>query len=95
MNFSGLLRTFGPRLLGSVLAGVSTWIGVKTSGAVNIDPEWAAGTVTSIFLSYSAGHRGTSAKVNKGDAATSRVAEGENRASERGTTVVIPPPTLR
>lgn len=89
--FRNILRTLGPRILASALGGLATYVGIKTSGAVQIDPTAAAEIVTGILVTYSAAHRGTSAVVNKGDAATGRVAEAENRASELSSTVVVPP----
>lgn len=89
--FGNILRTLGPRLLASVFGGIATYIGVKTAGAVNIDPTAAAEVVTGILVTYSATHRGTSAVVNKGDAATGRIAAAENTASAVAGTVVVPP----
>jgi len=89
-SFSSILRTLGPRLLASVLSGVATYVGVKTSGAVQIDPAAAAEVVTAILLTYSTTHRAASSQVNKGDAAIGRMVEAENRASSNGSTVVVP-----
>lgn len=86
MNFGNILRTFGPRLVG-VLAGYgATRISEQTGVAVDPASLIAIGTVV-----YSGAHRLISAFVNKGDAATGRVAAAENTASERGSTVVVPP----
>ena len=87
--FGKILKTFGPRLLGSLLAGGAAWVGAKTQGAVTIDPEVAAATVTSIFLTYSAAHRAGSSKFNPGDAAKSRVADAEKQAADIGGTVHV------
>jgi hypothetical protein len=88
MNFGSIFRTYGPRLLG-VLAG---WGATKISEStgVVIDP---ASLIAVGTLVYSSVHRATSAVVNKGDAATGRVAAAENTASAFGSTVVVPPPT--
>jgi hypothetical protein len=85
-KFSILLRTFGPRLVG-VLAGYgATKLSEQTGVAVDPASLIAIGTVV-----YSGSHRLLSAIFNKGDAATGRVAAAENKASEQGSTVVVPP----
>lgn len=91
-SFSGILRTLGPRVLGSLLGGIATYIGVKTSGAVQIDPMAAAEVVTGILVSYSAAHKATSSVVNPGDSAEGRLAVAEKTAVETGTTVKPAPP---
>jgi hypothetical protein len=88
MNFGSIFRIYGPRLLG-VFAG---WGAAKISentGTV-VDP---ASLIAIGTFAYSAVHRATSAVVNKGDAATGRVAAAENTASAFGSTVIVPPPT--
>lgn len=84
-----LLRTFGPRLLGALFAGGATWVAAKTQGAITIDPEVAATTVTGVLLSYSGGHRLLSSKFNQGDAAGNRVAVAENEAANVGGTIHV------
>lgn len=86
-TLTSLLKTLGPRLLGSVFAGVATYVGVKTSGAIHIDPTAAAELVTGIAVSYATAHRIGSAVVNPGDAAKGRLADAEKTASDLGTTV--------
>lgn len=90
MNFlRSLLITVGPRLIASALGGIATYIGVKTSGAVQIDPAHAAEIVTGILVTYSASHKGLSAKINPGDSATARVADAIKDAADTGTTVKV------
>jgi hypothetical protein len=88
MNFGNIFRTFGPRVLG-VLAG---WGATRISEATGIAVDPASLIAIGTFV-YSGVHRATSAVVNKGDAATGRVAAAENTASTFGSAVVVPPPT--
>jgi hypothetical protein len=86
MNFTNILRVFGPRLIG-VLAGYgATRISEQTGVAVDPAALIAIGTVV-----YSGAHRVVSSIVNKGDAATGRVAHAENTAADTGTTVKVAP----
>lgn len=87
---SAVARTWLPRVLASVLGGVATYVGVKTSGAVQIDPAAAAEGITTILLTYSAAHKAVSSVINPGDAAKGRVAKAEKAASSQGGTVVVP-----
>lgn len=91
--FGSLFKTLGPRILGALFAGAATYVGVKTSGAVNIDPTAAAEVVTGIFTSYAIAHRAGSSVVNPGDASKGRLAEAEKKASDTGSTVIVSPPT--
>jgi hypothetical protein len=91
-KFSGILRAFGPRVLASVFGGVATYIGVKSQGAIQIDAEAAATTVTGILLSYAAAHKAVSSKVNPGDSAEGRIIEAEKDAVDHGVTVKPAPP---
>lgn len=88
--FGTILRTWGPRVIGSVLSGVATYIGIRTSGAVQIDPTAAAELVTTAFLAYSAAHKAGSSIVNPGDAAKGRVATAEKTAADMGGNVNVP-----
>lgn len=87
-----VIRVWAPRVLGSLLGGVATYIGVKTSGAVQVDPAAAAEVITGILISYSAGHKAVSSIINPGDAAKGRVASAEKAASSMGGTVVVKRP---
>jgi hypothetical protein len=91
--FGNLLKTLGPRLLGGIFAGVATYVAAKTSGAVQIDPAAAGEVVTGIFTTYLLTHRITSSIVNPGDASKGRLAEAEKRATDSGSTVIVPPPS--
>ena len=89
--FGTLLRTLGPRILGALFGGLATYVGVKTSGALQIDPAAAAEVVTGALLSYAAAHRVGSAVVNPGDAAKGRLATAEKTATDNGSTVTVAP----
>lgn len=96
MNWlTGLLNTFGPRLLGVAASGLAGLIVVKTKGIVQIDPTTLVEVGMGMIGGYAATHRAvTAVSNNPGDAATNRVAEGENSAANdprSGSTVVIPP----
>lgn len=90
MDFGNIFRTAGPRFLGVLAGWGATKLSEKTGVAVDPASLIAIGTFV-----YSTVHRGLSAVVNKGDAATGRVAAAENKASDTGSTVVIPPPTTK
>lgn len=87
-----VVRVWAPRVIASVLGGIATYVGVKTSGAVQIDPAAAAEVITGILVTYSAGHKAISSIINPGDAAKGRVASAEKTASSNGGTVVVPRP---
>lgn len=88
MNWlKGILRIAGPRVLGSIFGGIATYIGVKTSGAVQIDPVQAGEVVTGILLSYSATHKAASAKVNPDDGASRRLVTAVQEAVRTGRAV--------
>lgn len=92
--FGKLLKTLGPRLIGIAVAGVASLIYDKTKGAVQMDPETTTALVTGMLATYAVAHRGASALINPGDAATGRVADGIDRAANdphASDTVVIPP----
>jgi hypothetical protein len=86
MSFSNIFRVFGPRLVGVLAGYAATKVSEQTGVAVDPASLIAIGTVV-----YSGAHRLISAFVNKGDAATGRVATAENTASQYSSTVVIPP----
>ena len=90
MNWLGaVLRTFGPRIIASIVGGIATYVGVKTSGAVQIDPTAAAEVVTGVLVTYAASHRAVSSIFNPGDAAKGRVAVAEKHATDEGGTVRV------
>lgn len=89
MNFGDLFKLALPRLLGGVFAGAATYIGVKTAGAVQIDPAQAAEVVTGVLWSYAASHRIASSYINPGDAAKARLADAEKNATDFGSTVQV------
>lgn len=92
--FTSIFKTFGPRLLGTAASAVAGYVVVKSKGVVQIDPTTLIEVGTAMIGSYAATHRATSAKVNKGDAASARVAEGIDKAADdphASDTVVIPP----
>jgi hypothetical protein len=92
--FSRILKTLGPRVIGSIVAGACTWIGVKTHSIVNIDPDQAttyALGVTGVLLGYAGGHRATSAVINPGDAASARVSDAIKDAADASSTVRVQP----
>lgn len=92
MNWlKSVLKVLGPRVIASAIGGIATYIGVKTSGAVNVDPAKAAEVVTTILLSYAGAHKAVSAVTNPGDAATARVGDAIKDAASLGTTVRIDP----
>lgn len=91
--FGSLLKTLGPRLLGGIFAGFATYVAAKTSGAVQIDPAAAGEAVTGIFTTYLLTHRIASSVVNPGDASKGRLADAEKKATDAGSTVIVPPPT--
>lgn len=98
MNFlTGLLKTFGPRLLGIAASGVAGIIVTKTKGVVQVDPTTLVEVGTAMIGAYAATHRGvTAVSNNPGDAATNRVATGIDTAANNpraNDTVVIPPKT--
>lgn len=82
-----LWKTFGPRALGIVAGFLAAKIG-EITGTV-VDPATLTGLGIAV---YSAVHRISSSKINPGDAATGRVAEGEKRADTTGGTVTVPSP---
>lgn len=90
-----ILKTFGPRLLGVAASAVAGLIVTKTKGVVQIDPTTMVEVGTAMIAGYAATHRAaTAVSNNPGDAATGRVAEGENRAANdphASDAVVIPP----
>lgn len=91
--FSSLLKTIGSRILGAAFAGLATYVGIKTSGAINIDPAAAAEVVTGMFTAYALAHRAGSAAINPGDAAKGRLADAEKVATDMGTSVRVAPPS--
>lgn len=79
--------TAGPRILGAVAGGISSWIFAKTKGAVVIDAEIAAQIVTAGFVGYASVHKAASSFVNPGDAAKLRLARAQKQAVEYGSVV--------
>lgn len=96
MNFlMNVLKVMGPRLIGVAAAGVAGYIFDKSKGAVTLDAAQVTGLVTTMLGTYAVAHRAaTSVSPNPGDAATGRVATGENTAANdprAPETVIIPP----
>jgi hypothetical protein len=96
MNWlTNVMKVVGPRLIGAAAAGAAGVIYAKTKGAVTVDPTQVAEIVTTMIGTYAVAHRTVTAiSPNPGDAATGRVAAGENAAANNpmaGDTVVIPP----
>lgn len=89
--FGSIFKTLGPRIIGGLMGGVATYIGVKTAGIVQIDPAQAAEVVTGIIVTYAASHRVASSVINPGDAAKGRLADAEKQATDVGSTVVVAP----
>lgn len=84
-SLKGIAKTVGPRLIAVAAAWISAEITKRFQ--VTVEPE----TLTVIMMGTYAGvHKAVSAKVNPGDAATERVAEGIDAAAndERVDTVV-------
>lgn len=81
-TFKGILKTLGPRLIGTVASALAGWIVVKTKGVVQIDPTTLVEVGTAMIAGYAVSHRGTSAVVNPGDAATERVTDGIKAAAD-------------
>lgn len=75
-SLKGIAKVIGPRLV-AVAAGWLSAELAKRFGAV-VEPE----SLTAIMIGTYAGvHKAISAKVNPGDAATGRVADGINAAA--------------
>lgn len=92
MNFlSNILKTLGPRLIGSAVAGIAGWIFTKTQGAVSIDANTVTQQVTVMVAGYAVAHRIASSQLNPGDSATGRVADAVQNAADTGTTVKVAP----
>lgn len=90
MNKLGnILVAFGPRLLGLLAAPLAGWLVVKTKGVVQVDPDTLIEVGTAMIGTYAGVHRVTSSKFNKGDAATGRMADAENHASDTSSTVIV------
>ena len=92
MNWlKAVLITVGPRVIGAVAGGISSWVFAKTQGAVSIDPSQAAQIVTAGLIGYAGIHKAASSFINPGDAAKLRVARAEKDATEAGGTITVAP----
>jgi hypothetical protein len=85
-----LWKTFGPRALGIIAGFAATKLG-EVTGTV-VDPATLIGLG---MAAYAIAHRAASSKINPGDAATGRVAEGEKRADAAGGTVTVQSPPAK
>jgi hypothetical protein len=81
--FTGLLKTYLPRLLGIGAGWATTKIAEKTG--LIVDP---ASLNAAALAAYATVHRVVSSKVNPGDAATKELATAEKDAARTGTAVV-------
>lgn len=90
-----ILKVLGPRVIGVAAAAVAGFIFDKTKGAVTVEPTQVVEIVTTMLTTYAVAHRAaTAVSPNPGDAATGRIATGENNAAndpKSSDTVVIPP----
>lgn len=84
--FSNIFTTYGPRVVGAAAGMAASKIAEKTG--VTVDPAALVGIA---LAAYAAVHKGVSAKVNPGDAATGRMAEAERNAAATGSTVKVAP----
>lgn len=92
--FTKILKVLGPRVIGAGVSAVGGIIYAKTKGTVQVDTTQVAEIVTGMIITYATAHRGASALINPGDAATGRVAEGIDKAANdprASDAVVIPP----
>lgn len=74
--FTDILKTYGPRVVGAAAGVAAAKITEKTG--ISVDPATLVGVA---LAAYAAVHKGVSAKVNPGDAATGRVADAIDRAA--------------
>lgn len=88
-----LLALVLPRALGVLASLGAGWLFVHTKGALTLDPTQVVEITGTMIGAYAATHRGASSVVNKGDAATTRIATAENVASEYGSIVKVQPPS--
>lgn len=91
--FSKALKSFGPRIIGSVAALGAGWLFAKTKGAVQVNPDQVVEIATTMLGSYAVTHRIVSAVgLNPGDAASGTLATAEKTALATGTPVTPPAP---